>query len=140
MERPIAADDHAGPARAKPTAPAAFARFATVGASGVVVNLAVLWLVHGELGAWFPLASALATEAAIVWNYAGNELWTYHLRRWSLGRLARFNAAALVALALTVTVATIAAQWLSPLAAQLAGIAAGSGANFAAHFGWIWRR
>lgn len=129
-----------GSARPKPTAPAAFARFATVGASGVVVNLAVVWLVHTRLGVWFPLASGVATEAAIVWNYAGNELWTYHLRRLSLGRLARFNAAALVALALTVAVATVAAQALPALLAQLAGIAVGSAANFLAHFGWIWRR
>lgn len=133
-----AADSH--PGRAKPTAPAAFVRFATVGASGVGVNLAAMWLVHAQLGVWFPLASALATETAIVWNYTGNELWTYHLRRLSLRRLAKFNAAALIALGLTVSVATATAEVLPPLLAQLAGIAAGSVANFAAHFGWVWRR
>lgn len=131
------------PARSKPSAPKAFVRFATVGASGVLVNLGVLWVVlHGPLDALFPVASAIATEAAILWNYAGNELWTYHLRRLSLRRLAKFNAAALAALALTVTVASLATEVLlvAPLLAQLAGIAAGSVANFAAHFGWIWRR
>lgn len=140
MEEPAVARDASDPGRAKPTAPTAFVRFATVGASGVVVNLGAMWLVHGQLGVWFPLASAVATETAIVWNYAGNELWTYHLRRLSLRRLAKFNAAALVALALTVSVATASASVLSPLLAQLAGIAVGSAANFAAHFGWIWRR
>ena len=106
----------------------------------MAVNLAVLWPVYELAGAPFPLASAIATETAIVWNYIGNELWTYHLRRLSWRRLAKFNAAALVALVLTVTVATLATAVLPPLAAQLAGIAVGSGANFAAHFGWIWRR
>lgn len=118
----------------------AVGRFAAVGASGVVVNVAVWWPVHELAGAPFPLASAVATEAAILWNYAGNELWTYHLRRLSWRRLAQFNLAALVALVLTVTAATLAARALPPLAAQLVGIAVGSGANFAAHFGWIWRR
>lgn len=134
-------------ARPKPSAATAFVRFATVGASGVGVNLGVLWLVlHGPFdvshGGAFPVASAIATETAILWNYAGNELWTYHLRRLSLRRLAKFNAAALVALVLTVTVATLATHVLlvPPLLAQLTGIAAGSAANFAAHFGWIWRR
>lgn len=140
MDEPAVARSPARPERAKPTAPAAFVRFATVGASGVVVNLAVMWLTHAQLGVWFPLASALATETAIVWNYAGNELWTYHLRRLSLRRLAKFNTAALVALALTVGVATATAELLPPLMAQLAGIAVGSTANFAAHFRWVWRR
>lgn len=140
MEEPPVARDACASGRAKPTAPAAFVRFATVGGTGVVVNLAAMLLIHGQLGVWFPLASAVATETAIGWNYAGNELWTYHLRRLSLRRLAKFNAAALVALALTVSVATASASVLSPLLAQLAGIAVGSAANFAAHFGWIWRR
>ncbi|PSO50537.1 MAG: hypothetical protein BRC31_07410 [Actinobacteria bacterium QS_5_72_10] len=72
--------------RVKPSVPAAFGRFATVGASGVGVNLGMLWLLlHGPVALAaegpFPAASAIATETAILWNYAGNELWTYHLRR-----------------------------------------------------------
>lgn len=111
-----------------------------MGATGVVVNVAVLWTVRGLTDVPFPLASAVATETAIVWNYLGNELWTYHLRRLSWRRLAKFNAAALGALVVTVAVATAAEQVLHALLAQLAGIAAGSGANFLAHFGWVWRR
>ena len=139
------ASDAPRASRVKPSVPAAFGRFAAVGASGVGVNLGMLWLLlHGPVALAaegpFPAASAIATETAILWNYAGNELWTYHLRRLSLRRLAKFNAAALVALVLTVTVATLTAEAAPPLLAQLAGIAVGSGANFAAHFGWVWRR
>jgi putative flippase GtrA len=131
-----------GPAGARPrrAARAALWRFGVVGGIGTVVNLAVLHLLHvlGEVP--FPLASALATEIAILSNYVGNELWTFHLRRLSLRRLAKFNAGALASLLVTVTVATVANDVVHPLLAQLTGIGVGSGLNFALNFGWVWRR
>lgn len=115
-------------------------RFAVVGGVGTVVNLTVLHLLHGVAGVGFTLSSAIATEVAIVSNYIGNELWTFHLRQLSLRRLAQFNVGALLSLGVTVSVATVANGVLHPLLAQLAGIAVGSGLNFAINFRWVWRR
>jgi dolichol-phosphate mannosyltransferase len=111
-----------------------------VGGSGVLVNLAVLQLLHVELGWGFTRSSAIATELAIVTNYLGNELWTFHHRRLSVRRLVQFNLAALVALVVTVVLATVVKEFVHPLLAQLAGIAAGAALNFAVNFWWTWRR
>ena len=57
------------------------ARFALVGATGVVVNSGVLWLLRE--GAGFPLAaaSALAIETALWNNFLLNDAWTFHKER-----------------------------------------------------------
>lgn len=126
--------------RLKPSVVRAFVKYGVVGGSGVLVNLAALHLLHIELGFPFTRSSAAATELAIVTNYLGNELWTFHHRSLSLRRLAQFNVAALVSLVLTVALATILKEFLHPLLAQLLGIGAGASLNFAVNFWWTWRR
>lgn len=128
------------PARTRPAVRQALPRFAAVGLAGVGVNLAVLSLLHGVLGLPLVGSTAVATEAAIIGNYAGNELFTFHIRRLDLSRLLRFNAASLGGLALTVGTVW-ALQHLTAwhyLVDELAGIAVGSAANFAVNFGWTW--
>jgi dolichol-phosphate mannosyltransferase len=48
-------------------------RFAVVGASGVAVNSGVLAALTSMLRWWYLPASLLATEAAILWNFALSE-------------------------------------------------------------------
>ena len=127
-------------ARRKPTLWNALWRYAVVGGSGVAVNLAVLQLLHLELGLGFTRSSAVATEAAIVWNYLGNELWTFHHRHLAWRRLVKFNLAALAGLVTTVAVATVVKELIHPLAAQVVGIGAGAALNFGLNFFWTWRR
>jgi putative flippase GtrA len=128
------------PSLEKPTASAALPRFLLVGATGVVVTQALLFAYHGLLGAPVWLATALATEAAIVNNYVGNELFTFHLRQLHFPRLVRFNLVALGGLAVTTVVTTVLANsGVFYLAANLIGIGAGSGVNFAVNFLWTWR-
>lgn len=125
--------------RLKPGGAHALLRFGVVGAVGTLVNLAVLTVLFDLLGWGFTRSSAIATEVAIVNNYLGNELWTFHLRRLHWGRLLRFNAVSLVALVITVTVATVLKELIDYRLAQLLGIAAGSGVNFLVNFKWTWR-
>jgi putative flippase GtrA len=49
--------------------PARMVGFAVAGASGVVVNTAVLWLLGGMLGMPYLLASLLSIQTAIAWNF-----------------------------------------------------------------------
>lgn len=124
----------------KPSFFSASWRYGLVGATGVLVNLVVLHVLHIELGLGFLRSSALATETAIVWNYLGNELWTFHHRQLAWRRLVTFNVSALAALVATVAVANVVKEFVHPLVAQTAGIGVGAGITFALSFWWTWRR
>lgn len=128
------------PARAKPKLIVALFRFGVVGAIGTAVNLLMLELFHGQLGWGFTRSSAIATEVAIIGNYLGNELWTFHHRRLSLRRLGQFNVTMLIGAAVQVASATLFKEFMPYLLAQTLGIAIGSGLNFVFNFGWTWRR
>ena len=128
------------PERAKPKILVALFRFGVVGAIGTVVNLVVLELLHGQMGIAFTRSSAVATEVAIIGNYLGNELWTFHHRKISLRRLVQFNLTMLVGAAVQVGAATVLKEFMPYLLAQTLGIAIGSGLNFAFNFGVTWRR
>src|SRR3569833_2654340 len=57
-----------------------FLRFALVGASGTVVNLGVFSAaLHAYLNKY--IASPLAVEVSIVWNFLLNNYWTFKERR-----------------------------------------------------------
>ena len=105
----------------------------------MLVNLLVLEGLHGQLGWGFTRSSALATETAIITNYLGNELWTFHKRRISVRRFVQFNVVALAGLLATVTVATILERLIDYRLAQLVGIGCGALLNFTGNFRWTWR-
>jgi len=73
-----------------------YLRFCVVGGSGVVVDMAVLWLLVSVAGWNLSLAKVLAAEAAIINNFTWNNLWTFRGRArhggraWLVG-LGRFN-------------------------------------------------
>jgi dolichol-phosphate mannosyltransferase len=133
-----------------------FARFAAVGASGAVVNLGALWLLAGVLGLRDVLASALAIEASVVWNFLLNDAFTYRDRN-ALAqagyarRMVRYNLVSLVGLAIQlatfVTVEVIVRHAfdraaLGPLryAAQCAGIALAASWSFVGNLRFTWRQ
>ena len=128
------------PERAKPGFGQGMPRYATVGALGVAVNLVMLWVLFLLCGWPFALASAGATQIAIVTNYLGNELWTFHRRQVSGGRFLRFEVASLTGLTVTVAIASLLFEAFGPAPAQLAGIAVGAGANYGINYWWTWRR
>jgi putative flippase GtrA len=131
-------------------------RFAAVGASGVGVNLAALWLLAGVLHLHEVAASALAVEISILSNFALNDAFTFRDRVLRAGtgrleRLARYNLVSLVGLGVqlgtfvalrTLAVRAFALPALGPwrYAAQLAGIALALGWNFAGNLHFTWRR
>lgn len=58
-----------------------FVRFGIVGGSGIIVNSAVLWLLHEQMGFSVPLASPLAIGLAVFNNFILNNYWTWRQRR-----------------------------------------------------------
>ncbi|GIJ45043.1 hypothetical protein Val02_19290 [Virgisporangium aliadipatigenens] len=66
--------------------------FAAAGASGVLPNLAVTWLLVEVAGVHYLVAAVAATQAAIAWNFALVDLLVFRRRRGRrlAARLGRF--------------------------------------------------
>jgi len=124
-----------------------FLRFGAVGASGVLVNNAVLLaLVEGLRMPPVP-AAVVATECAIVSNFLLNDRWTFaDVRRstsapW-LRRFASYNLLTLGGLVLSVGVLALlhGVAGVHYLLANAVGIAAGTLWNYGSNHQWTWAR
>ncbi|KSW12657.1 hypothetical protein CF15_01790 [Pyrodictium occultum] len=111
-------------------------RFAAVGASGTLVNLGVLGLLHGRLGLPLPPSLLAAYEASLTWNYVLHDSWTFRGQR-PPGRLSwlrhwvRYHAAAAAGMASYLAVGeALARLGVHYLLAAFLGILAGFAANF----------
>ena len=111
-------------------------KFNTVGAIGVVVQLAVLAILNGPLGMQYLVATALAVEIAVLHNFVWHERWTWREHTGSgsaFARLVRFNltTGALSILSNVFWMRVFAGQMhLKPLEANILSIAVMSLANF----------
>jgi dolichol-phosphate mannosyltransferase len=118
--------------------------FGLVGLSGVLVNTAILWAL--VQGARLPvlLASALATEAAILSNFGLNDRWTFRdgVHRHSFGmRLLRFNGVSLGGMAITAGLLALLMSY-GHLHLLLANLLATGGAttwNYIVNSRWTWK-
>ncbi len=116
-----------------------FLRFGLVGSSGVVINLAALWLFHDELGLPLEPAGMLAVALAIVNNFVWNNYWTFGATGFAARRLARFVAVSLVGMAINVTALKLLVHFGAHyLPADLAGILVATSWNFLANSRWTW--
>jgi putative flippase GtrA len=117
-------------------------RFGLVGLSGVVVNTSVLWALARGAHLPVPLASALATETAILSNFALNDRWTFRAARQHplLMRLLRFNGVSLGGLTITILLLTLLTSYggLHLLLANLLAIGAAMAWNYAVNSRWTW--
>ena len=118
-------------------------RFCVVGASGVLVNTALLYVLT-EAGGLHPLVSAtLATEAAILSNFALNDRWTFRDVRGSglwLRRAVHYNFVALGGLLISIAVLAALTYLLDTyyLFANFFAIGAATLWNYAVNYHWTW--
>jgi putative flippase GtrA len=111
-------------------------KFNTVGAIGIVVQLAALVILKSLLHVEYLWATALAVEAAVLHNFVWHERWTWKGRVGKKGvllRLARFNltTGAISILANLIFMRLLVGQLhIQYLVANLLSIAATSIANF----------
>ena len=111
-------------------------KFNTVGAIGIVVQLAALAILTSLLRVEYLAATALAVEIAVLHNFVWHERWTWRERtgpRGILTRLVRFNltTGALSILSNLVLMRLFVGQLhLRPVIANMLAIAITSLANF----------
>ena len=115
-------------------------KFLVVGGTGVVVNNASLYALYQVLRLPLVVASALAVTLAIANNFVLNDRWTYGRSTLSLRRFFRFSLVSLSGLLVTTGVLWTLVTYLSVqyLAANLVGIALGTGWNFVGNRAWTW--
>ncbi len=143
-----------------------FGKFCLVGVSGLVVNLASVWLLDAVLLAWLPgwwrtgLSYLGAILVSIFTNFVLNDSWTWRDRRGSgasswPGRLGRYYAvsalAALLQYLTSLGVTALCAWHLTGAAsdgvalrykwlAVMVGVAVGTAVNFLVNHFWTYRK
>ena len=117
-------------------------RFGLVGLSGVIVNTVILWGLVRGLGLPVLLASALATEVAILSNFLLNDRWTFRTaaHQGMVRRLLRFNGVALGGMAITTAVLAALTDhgYLPLLLANLLAVGAAMAWNYVVNSRWTW--
>lgn len=117
-------------------------RFAAVGASGALVNLAILHaLISG--GADAAIAGPIAIEASVLSNFMLNDRWTFADAREGnfLRRLARYHAAVAAGAAINLaTLLTLVKLSVHHIIAGAIGIVAGFAANYLLSSLAVWGR
>lgn len=118
-------------------------KFCVVGGSGVGVNLGIYALLTRLLHFGPALASPFAIEISLLTNFLLNEHWTFAARNmrsaWP-ARLGTYHAVCLIGGGINYLVLLMLVQrgWWD-IAANLTGIALGTGAKFLASTRWTWR-
>jgi putative flippase GtrA len=129
-----------------------FSRFAVVGASGTIVNLAILYLGHEYLFRSIAsatlrlnLALALAVFVATINNFAWNRLWTWRDRREHVHtplvlQFVQYGLACWLGILLQFVITTLLASHVHYLIANLVAIVVSSVANFVVNDNWTFGR
>ncbi len=118
-------------------------RFGAVGLSGVAVNMAILVALAEGTGMAPEIAAVLATECAILSNFAWNDRWTFagatSAHSWP-GRALRYNLIALGGLVITVSVLALLVNLggVHYAAANLVAIASATGWNYMVNGALTW--
>ena len=120
--------------------------FSVVGVIGIGVQLAGLWVLKGRLGVPLLAATFLATEVAVLHNFAWHVHWTWADRpasaRETLGRLVRFHVTnglvSIVGNLLLMTLLTVHLG-LHYLLANLISIGACALTNLVVSNAWVFR-
>ena len=118
-------------------------RFATVGASGYVVNLATFAFALHVVGIDYRVAAVLAFLVALTNNFTWNRMWTFRARDGHAGfQAARFFVVSLVAFGLSFAVLQVLVDGagLAKVASQAVAIIAATPLNFLGNKLWSFSR
>jgi dolichol-phosphate mannosyltransferase len=117
-------------------------RFATVGASGYVVNLAVFAACVHLLGIDYRVSAVIAFVVSVVNNFVFNRHWTFDAKHeHPMFQGARFFAVSLVAFGFTyvVLIALVSGAGLTKVVAQAIAIVAGTPLSFLGQKLWSFK-
>jgi len=123
-----------------------FIKYCLVGASGVFVNMGLLWLLTEVGGLYYLFSAAFSIETSILTNFTLNDRFTFPDRRAKgtrqfVTRLAKFNLVSLAGLGVNLSVlwflTSVAGMYY--LLSNLCGIAVATLWNYLVNFWWTWK-
>ncbi len=125
---------------------ARFIKFCLVGASGVGVNMGLLWLLTEVGGVFYLMSAAISIETSIITNFLLNNYFTFADRRQpgikSLFKpLLKFNLVSLAGLGINLGILWLLTEALGIfyLLSNLVGIAAATLWNYLINNWWTWK-
>lgn len=116
-------------------------KFYMVGATGVAVNLGIIFVLTHFLGLWYILSAAVGIAVSVTTNFLGNKHWTFESKRKFLKEYLMFWMVSLLGTGLQLGflyVFTEFAQLFYLISAMIA-IAIASLANFTLNKFWTFR-
>ncbi|MEB3816382.1 MAG: glycosyltransferase family 2 protein [Desulfurococcales archaeon] len=120
-----------------------FIKFGTVGASGTIVNLAVMYVLLKMLGIHKAISSIAGIEAGLLWNFLLNEVWTFEagFRGAWWKRIIAYHGASAASIVTTFATMYLLSSYLGidPVEAQFYGIILGFIANYLLSSRGVWR-
>ncbi len=121
-----------------------FLKFCVVGASGVLVNVGLLWVLTAVVGLRYEISAIFAIEVSILSNFTFNELWTFKRRTRGhfLKRMLKFNLGCAVGSIVNYAVLLALTRFvnLHYLLSDLVGIVCGTLWNYFMSTTWVWKR
>jgi dolichol-phosphate mannosyltransferase len=122
----------------KPENWAQLVRFAVVGASGYVINLAVFWLATEKADMHHVLAAVIAFVVAVTNNFLWNRHWTFRAADGHAGfQAARFFTVSLISLGVNIVILqALIALGLPEIGAQAIAVAVATPVNFVGNKLW----
>lgn len=128
------------PAATPPSTSRSLPRFLIIGVLSFIVDTGTLFLTHGLLHMWLPLATTLAYATAFTVNFTLNRLWTFGSTAALTGQAARYIALTGVNYLITLLMVDgIAALGVSYLLAKVLSTAVIAGINYVAYRNWVFR-
>ncbi len=122
-------------------------KFGVVGATGVGVNMGLLYLLTEFAGFYYLFSAVFAVESSIVSNFVLNDLWTFRdlrkegWRNW-LERFSKFHAVSLAGMALNLSLLWVFTEvfGIYYLLSNLMAIAVVFAWNYIANVLWTWEQ
>lgn len=125
---------------------ARFIKFCLVGASGVGVNMGLLWLLTELGGLFYLLSAAISIETSIITNFLLNNYFTFADRNKQgvkplFGRLLKFNLVSLAGLGINMAILLLLTEGLGLfyMVSNIVGIAAATLWNYLVNNWWTWK-
>lgn len=120
-------------------------KFGTVGASGFIVNMSLLYILTEFLGLYYLYSSIIAVESSIISNFTLNELWTFIERgkegvRHLFKRFLKFNTVSLVGLGINISLLYTLTEFLGVyyLVSNLIAVSVVFLWNYIMNVRWTW--